>query len=186
MKAKLDRVNPGSIPNFLRDQNMDATDAKSLGVSSVGKPELDKDGTRESLAEDKDYQSKKNSQYLAKALFTPFGPFGGGSNSATDPASLSATPPDPDNGGARSFSDPNDAQNLLEIGLQDYIATEGYGVECGCTLKAPCCCLSPSFFKGRQCPMYGPFLPGDPCGAVIDSGGAAGDFPPANAASKSM
>ena len=179
VKSKLDRVNPGSIPKFLRDQDINATEAKSLGVSDVNKPEMDKDDTRESLKQDKDYQSKKNSQDLAKALFNPMGPFSsGGGNSATDPAALSATPPDSDDGDVGSFSDPNDTQDLVEIGLEDYIATEGYGAECGCTMDAPCCCLPPNSFTGQQCPMYGPFLPDDPCGAGGGVDGAVGDFPP--------
>ena len=183
VKSKLDRVNPSSIPKFLRDQDISATEAKSLGVSDVNKPEMDKDATKESLKGDKDYQAKKSSQDLAKALFTPLGPFsggGGGGSSATDPTARNSTPPDPDNSDVSSFSDPNDAQDLQEIGLQDFIATEGYGAECGCTMDAPCCCLPPNSFTGQQCPMYGPFLPNDPCGAGSGVDGAVGDFPPAD------
>jgi hypothetical protein len=63
--------------------------------------------------------------------------------------------------------------------LEEWVTTEGYGAECGCTPEAPCCCLPPNYFDGQQCPMYGPFLPDDPCGAGFYSGGEIiGDFPP--------
>jgi len=184
VKSKLDRINPGSIPKFLRDQDINASEAKSLGVSDVNKPEMDKDATKESLKGDKDYQSKKSSQDLAKALFNPMGPFssggGGGGDSASDPASSKSVPKDTGGNDASTFSDPNDTQDLQQIGLEDYIATEGYGAECGCTMDAPCCCLPPNSFTGQQCPMYGPFLPDDPCGAANNVDGAVGDFPPAD------
>jgi len=178
VKAKLDRVNPGSIPNFLRDQNMDATDAKSLGVSSVGKPELDKDGTKESLKEDKDYQEKKESSDLAKALFTPLGPFTGSGDAGDNPAADTGQPStDSGNDDFSSFSNPDDVQTLQDIGVEDYVATEGYGAECGCTPQSPCCCLPPNSANGQPCPMYGPFLPDDPCGAGLYNGAPVGDFP---------
>ncbi len=178
VKAKLDRVNPGSIPNFLRDQNMDATDAKSLGVSSVGKPELDKEGTKESLEEDKDYQDKKEGRDLAKALFTPLGPFTGSGNSGDNPAAdTGQTATDPGNSDFSTFSNPDDAQTLQDIGVEDYVATEGYGAECGCTPQSPCSCLPANSANGQSCPMYGPFLPDDPCGAGLYDGAPVGDFP---------
>ncbi|MEI7480955.1 MAG: hypothetical protein WCK75_01255 [Elusimicrobiota bacterium] len=178
VKAKLDRVNPGSIPNFLRDQNMDATDAKSLGVSSVGKPELDKEGTKEALKEDKDYQEKKGSRDLAKALFTPLGPFTGSGNTGDNPAADAGQPSaGPGNDDVESFSNPDDAQTLQDIGKEEYIDTEGYGAECGCKIESACCCLPPDSANGQPCPMYGPFLPDDPCGAGLYDGAPVGDFP---------
>ncbi|MFA6433156.1 MAG: hypothetical protein WCW52_00525 [Elusimicrobiales bacterium] len=169
VKAKLDRVDPRSIPKFLREQDLNASDARTLGVSAVGKPELDAEGTKESLKGDKDYQDKKASRSLAKALFTPLGPFTG-SGGAGDGASA-------DKAESGGFADPDAAQTLQNIGLEDYVATEGYGAECGCTAKAPCCCLPPNSLNAQQCPEYGPFLPTDPCSPGYNAGGASGDFP---------
>ena len=182
MKSKLDRVNPNSIPKFLREQDINATEAKSLGVSDVGKPEMDKEDTREALKEDKDYQSKKNSAELAKKLFTPLGPFtgsgGSGDAAATDSAGTSS---DSGDGNVSAYSDSSDSQDLQDIALQDYIDTNGYGEECGCTLEEPCYCSPPSYFDAQQCPLYGPFQPGDPCSTLEYDGAPAGDFPSAAA-----
>ena len=184
MKAKLDRVNPDSIPKYLREQNLDAAGAKSLGASDVGKPDFDKEGTKASLKGDKKYQSEKSRGDLAKALFNPLGPFGGGSNqdsggSEGDPAGPTgkSLPPSSDDGGAGTYYyDPAAEQTLNDIAVEDYVATEGDGSECGCTPET-CCCLPANYFDGaEQCPMYGPFLPDDPCGAgMYDS--PVGDFP---------
>jgi len=89
MKAKLDRVNPDSIPDFLREQNLDATSAKSLGVSKVGSPDFDREGTKEALNGDKDYQDKKTTKEVLAALFKPMGPFSGGGDNAASPGLLS-------------------------------------------------------------------------------------------------
>lgn len=59
MKAKLDVVNPNSIPKFLREQDISAAEAKTLTAAKVSKPEVDKDGTKQALKEDKDFQAKK-------------------------------------------------------------------------------------------------------------------------------
>ena len=186
VKAKLDRVNPNTIPKFLREQNVNATEAKSLGVSEVSKPEMDREGTKESLKEDKDYQNKKSSQDLAKALFTPLGPF----SVSADPGDTTDPPyEEPPQGkvvppsgkpGVKNYCDPEDEQTLQDIGLEDFIATEGFGEECGGSIESPRCCLPPGYFDGQQCPMYGPFLPDDPCGAGFDSGSVVGDFPVAD------
>lgn len=75
MKAKLDVVNPNSIPKFLRDQDMSAAEAKTLSTSEVGSPSMDKDGTKDALDEDSDYQNKKAAADLAKSMINPL--FGG-------------------------------------------------------------------------------------------------------------
>jgi hypothetical protein len=94
MKSKLDVVNPNSIPKFLRDQDVSAAEAKTLPASKVGDPSMDKEGTKEALAEDKDYQKKKAANDLAKSVINPLfaglGDLGGGSDvstEATDPTS---------------------------------------------------------------------------------------------------
>jgi len=181
----LDKVDPNAVPKYLREQNPEAGGANSLAVSDVGKPSFDKEGTKEALKLDKDYQSQKKdkAQNLAKALFNPLGPFGGqsGGTPATPPVDDGANPPATDDKASPSsddttanFSDPADAQSLNDIALQDYISTNGYGAECGCTAQAPCCCMPPNA-ANQQCPMYGPFLPDDPCGA--NQTNPVGDFP---------
>ena len=175
MKAKLDRLNPDSIPKFLREQNISATGAKSLGVSEVGKPELDIEGTREALKNDKDYQDKKSGQDLAKALFTPLGPlFGLGGSGDASPTGRTVPPADA--GTNPSYSDPATEQTLNNIALNDYVATNGYGEDCGCAPEAPCCCLPPNSLN-KQCPEYGPFLADDPCAPEELYRRQTGDFP---------
>jgi len=185
MKAKLDRINPDSIPKYLKEQSLDAESAKSLGASEVEKPDFDKDGTKDALKGDKKYQAEKDSKDLAKALFNPLGPFGSSGGGSTDPGGQDTDPADTGrgpkvtgvDGGAGIYNDPEATQTLNDIAIEDYVATEGFGAECGCTAEAPCCCLPPQPDTGNQtCPMYGPFLPNDPCGAAIY--GPTGDFPP--------
>ena len=161
MKAKLDRVNPDSIPHFLRDQDVDAAEAKRLAVNDPGKPQLDKDGTYEALQKDKGYQQKKlASDFGSSMLNSVFaGISGTGSDQGVDPG---------------VFSDPGDQQTLDSLALGDYLQSSGNGEECGCTAAAPCCCLPQNYFSQLQsnCPAYGPFQPDDPCGAAINGGGA--------------
>jgi len=79
MRSKLDKVNPSSIPRFLRDQDINATEAKTLGISKVGKPDVDKEATKEALKEDKDYQAKKAVQEMSNGVINPmFSGFSGG------------------------------------------------------------------------------------------------------------
>ncbi len=59
MRAKLDVVNPNSIPKFLRDQDVNSAEAKTLAPGSVSSPQGDSQGTSEALKIDKDYQNKK-------------------------------------------------------------------------------------------------------------------------------
>lgn len=168
---KLDKVNPDAIPGFLRDQDLSAAGAKTLAVSEVAKPKIDKDGTKEALAGDKDYQSSKNmlSGSLINDMFK--GLTGTGSPPSQNPNTGRNLPGNPD--GPESFADPNDEADANAAALQDYVATEGFGGECGCTAAAPCCCLPQNTASGN-CPLYGPFLPNDPCGAAMYGGDATG------------
>jgi hypothetical protein len=166
-KVALDRIDPNSIPGFLREQDLGAAGARSLAASEVGRPDFDEEGTRAALRLDKDYQAKKETAELAKALFTPLGPFGG---------SIGNSGGQPD---YKGFSDPGAVRTLHDIGLEDWVATNGYGAECGCTAQSPCCCMPQEYFNGQGCPAYGPFQPGDPCGTGFSGGseGVTGDFP---------
>lgn len=149
MRAKLDRVNPGAIPNFLREQDVSAAEAKRLTASDVSKPSMDKEATKEALAEDKDYQKKKLAKDFSSSMLNGLfaGVSGGGS-------------PEGDDDGAGVFSDPEDERAILEEELQDWVDTNGFGGECGCSAEAPCCCMPNS---------------GDGAG-VSDGGGMIGDF----------
>ncbi len=184
MKAKLDRIDPNSIPKFLRDQDINANDAKSLGVAEVGKPKLDVEGTRQALKEDK----KNMMSDMASAAMNPLGNLvgrgGAGGNTAgsqdpSAPEGRSQTPPTGPEEGFQGFASPEDAAVMEDIQLQDYIQTEGYGAECGCTPQAPCCCLPQNTAAPANCPMYGPFLPNDPCD-FANRPAYIGDFPPQN------
>jgi len=171
MKASLDRIDPNSIPKFLRDQDITASDAKSLGVAEVGKPKMDVEGTKEALKNDKDYQSRKMMQDMASAAMNPLGNFvGANTGRAATPSEEEASEEDRN---VTGFSSPEDEAAFREISLQEYIeSTPNNDCEC----DGPCCCLP----KANNCPLYGPFLPDDPCGAAIYNTPLVGDFPPPN------
>ena len=184
VKSKLDRVNPGAIPGFLRDQEVSAAEAKRLADSKVSKPKIDKDGTREALEEDKNYQQKKMAEDFASGMIN--GLFAGVSGTGNEPAPPASPAPEEDDEGPSSlsltddtqgyggFANPEDTEVAVEDELADWINTNGYGAECGCTQEAPCCCL-PQQTVANNCPMYGPFLPGDPCDFTATGAVTAGD-----------
>ena len=66
MRTELDKINPDSIPKFLREQDVSAAEAKTLATADVSKPKLDKDGTYDALKKDKDYQQKNMLYFLNK------------------------------------------------------------------------------------------------------------------------
>jgi len=71
MRSALDKINPRSIPNYLRDQELSAAGAKTLGVSAVGKLEAEK----VALEGGEDSQSKNAVLDMAGAMINPM--FGG-------------------------------------------------------------------------------------------------------------
>lgn len=163
MRSKLDRVNPDSIPGFLRDQDVSSAEAKRLAVNDPGKPKLDKDGTYDALQKDKGYQQKKLASDFGNSMLN--GMFAGLNGGSSDK--------DRD---SRAFSDPGDEETLDSLALGDFLQSTGHGEECGCSAAAACCCLPQNYFSQQQnsnsCPMYGPFLPNDPCGAAMYGGNA--------------
>ena len=179
MKAKLDRINPNSIPKYLREQNLDASEAKSLRIPEVDKPEFDGDGTKEALKSDKDYQDKKDSsQDLAKALFNPIGPFaaaGSADNPVAAGAGDSASPAGEADPG--KYDDPEAEQELQTLAQEDYLVTAcaDNGAACGGTPEHPMCCLPPGYLN-QQCSVTDPSAPAGTCTA------GAGDFPPLDTA----
>lgn len=85
MKKELDVVNPNSIPKFLREQDISAAEAKTLTAAKVSKPEVDKDGTKKALKEDKDYQAKNMGKQAADGVLNGlFGGVAGGSEDGED------------------------------------------------------------------------------------------------------
>lgn len=162
---KEDKMNPDSVTGFLRDQDLSADGAKSLTVSEVAKPKLDKDGTKEALAGDKDYQAKKLagefSGSMINGIFKGFS--GPGESDGGGPGPLGRN-------GPGDYTDPGDEADLNSLGLSEYVESTGFGEECGCSEAAPCCCL-PQNTASQNCPLYGPFLPNDPCGEAMYGGG---------------
>jgi hypothetical protein len=157
MRAELDRINPDSIPKFLREQDLSAAEAKTLATTEVSKPKMDKDGTYEALKNDKDYQQKKLADDFAGSMLN--GLFAG----------VSGTGSEDD----RGFTDPEERDDITSLGLGEYMDSQGNGEECGCSASAPCCCLPQDYFNSQDsCPMYGPFLPDDPCGQSFSGDGA--------------
>ncbi len=110
VRAKLDKINPNSIPKFLRDQTVTADDAKRLYASDVNEPEVDKPDTKEALKEDTAYQRKKAFSDMAggmlNGMYAGLGT-GGGSGVARgeDGETSSAEDPsgDPDLGNVDEF-----------------------------------------------------------------------------------
>ena len=143
MRAKLDIVNPNSIPHFLREQDLSAAEARRLEVADVGKPKMDAEDTKKALAEDKDYQAKKLAKDLSGSMLN--GLFAGisGTGSPTTAGDDRAGPPAPseDPESFTVFADSEDGQSLIDQELQDYIDLNGFGGECGCSAEAPCCCM---------------------------------------------
>lgn len=126
MRSKLDKVNPNSIPNFLRDQNINAAEAKTLGVSKVHKPDVDKEATKDALEDDKDYQAKKAAKDMASGMLNPMFSWFGGGGGAGDPPSSENTnrnmedPDDPAGDGTpKGLEDPNSTPEL-DIMVDEY------------------------------------------------------------------
>lgn len=76
MKADLDVVNPNSIPNFLRDQDLSAAGAKTLSASAVSKPKMDEDAAK--AAEEKAAKEKSAVEEMLpgmmNSMFSGLGP----------------------------------------------------------------------------------------------------------------
>lgn len=157
MRTELDKINPDSIPRFLREQDVSAAEAKTLATADVSKPKLDKEGTYDALKKDKDYQQKKMASDFAGSMLN--GMFAGVSGTGSEEED--------------SFADPEDRDDVTSLGLGEFMDSQGNGEECGCTAAAPCCCVPQDYFNSQNnCPMYGPFLPDDPCGQSFYNDGA--------------
>ena len=115
MKKELDVVNPNSIPKFLREQDISAAEAKTLTAAKVTKPEVDKDGTKKALQEDKDYQAKKMGKEVTDGVLN--GLFSGVANNGSD------------DGEDYSADDPENpaSQGQPPAGLMSLYQTDEYG-----------------------------------------------------------
>lgn len=163
MKKELDVVSPDSIPKFLRDQDLSADRASAYDVPEIKGVKVDKKGTEDALKEDKAYQDTLAS--MANGMINPM--FSGVTNTNGAGGTETEEGTD-DSGGAGLFSIPDTPQDdewMYNLYNEDIIDTNGGGCgeECGCSCDAPCCCLPDAAPTG--CPMYGPFLPDDPCGS---------------------
>jgi hypothetical protein len=157
MRTELDKINPDSIPKFLREQDISAAEAKTLAAADVSKPKMDKEGTYDALKKDKDYQQKKLASDFAGSMLN--GMFAGVSGTGSEEEGR--------------FADPEEKDDITSLGLGEYMDSQGNGEECGCSAAAACCCLPQDYFNSQDsCPVYGPFLPDDPCGQSFYNDGA--------------
>ncbi len=158
MKKELDVVNPDSIPKFLRDQDISADRASAFEVPDIKGVKVNREGTEASLKEDKNYQEALSK--MAGGMLNPM--FGG----LTDKNEAAGADGGPETAGGLSIPDtPQDDQWFNDLGNEQLMNAAGFedcGESCGCSCAAPCCCL-PQAPAG--CPLYGPFLPDDPCGS---------------------
>ncbi|MHB0996966.1 MAG: hypothetical protein ACYC2I_11405 [Elusimicrobiales bacterium] len=115
MKKELDVVNPNSIPKFLREQDVSAAEAKTLTAAKVSKPEVDKDGTKKALQEDKEYQAKNMAKQATDGVLN--GLFSGVANNGSD------------DGEDYSADDPENpaSQGQPPAGLMSLYNTDEYG-----------------------------------------------------------
>lgn len=118
MRSKLDKINPNSIPKFLREQDISASEAKTLAVSEVGKPEIDNGDTKEAQAADTKKKAAADlTSGLLNSLFSGLGSSLGGAG-ATDPTSrMNTSSPD---------SDPS-LTNVDEFGNTTITGPDGLG-----------------------------------------------------------
>ncbi len=161
VRTQLDKVNPNSIPRFLKEQDLSADGARTLMPSDVSEPKMDKTDTDAALNDDKAYQREKMMKDLSSSMINSI--FAGVSGSGDGSAPKTKTVDD-GTGGTQTYSlfaSPEDQQTYSDMQLQQYVDAYGYGGECGCTQDAPCCCLQST-------------------GAGADGGGALADFPSGN------
>jgi hypothetical protein len=121
MRTKLDKVNPNSIPQFLREQDISAAEAKTLGVSDVAKPEIDKEASKEMHKEDRKNLASNLTDGVLNSIFSGVGSKMSGSSAGTPPTAPSRDAGDPggsDKAGEMNmmaFSDPNAAPDLGKV-----------------------------------------------------------------------
>ncbi|MCG2725767.1 MAG: hypothetical protein L6420_05850 [Elusimicrobia bacterium] len=147
MKRQLDIIDPKSIPDYLRDTDVNQSSAKSLGIKDVGAPELDKDGTKKALDSDVKYQAAKLANDASKGMLNSlFGgmDFGGDQSPAYQDIGGDAMALE-DIDEVNTMSDPNEPPQLNDSEIMDIGG--GCGEECGCSCATPCCCLPPDYFN---------------------------------------
>jgi len=110
MRSKLDKVNPNSIPKFLREQDISAAEAKTLAASDVAKPEVgvDKDASEEAHEKDASEKKKKTATDMTSGVVNSM--FSGLGSSLGEEGGT-----DPEGRMDLMSSDPNADPNLLGI-----------------------------------------------------------------------
>ena len=152
VKINLDRINPNSIPGYLRDMDMSKSSAKSLGINDVNSLSLDEDGTQEALDKDVKYQASKlannASDGMLNSLFSGMN-FGGGSPTNNDIGDYGDEGDEGDEGPTdRNLPEPVDPEDPPDLFGEEVMDFGGdCGEECGCTCEAACCCLPPDYFN---------------------------------------
>jgi len=116
MKAKLDVVNPNSIPKFLREQDISAAEAKTLTAAKVSKPEGDLAGTKAALKEDEEYQKNKMGKDVTDGVLN--GLFSGVANNGSDDGEDYSAPD-----GLTSLNVPGESPD----GMKNLYKTDEYG-----------------------------------------------------------
>ncbi|MDA8131999.1 MAG: hypothetical protein M0011_10900 [Elusimicrobia bacterium] len=141
VRSKLDRVNPSSIPGFLRDQDVSVAEAKHLADSEVAAPKFNKEGTEEALKRDDKSQIGKMLADMSGGMMN--GLFSGiaGTGSPGDPGGNGDGPGGLNGLGLGGGEDGEEPQGISDDDLQNWVDENGFGEECGCTKEAPCCCL---------------------------------------------
>ena len=169
VRAKLDRVNPSSIPGFLRDQEVSAAEAKHLADSEVATPVFSKGGTEEALKQDDKSQIGKMLADMSGGMMNSLFKGVSGTGSPGDPGAGSGE----DSGGgmgSMSFDYSGDTQGISDDDLQMWVDQNGFGGECGCTQEAPCCCLPNSGQQDGAGTTGGDFLWAGPDGGDFSGG----------------
>jgi hypothetical protein len=165
VKRQLDRIDPKSIPDYLRDQDVSKSSAKSLGIKKVDAPKLDVEATEKALAADTKYQAAKlaneASDGMLNSLFSGMD-FGAGESPVNQDIVGDALEDEDKSSPEEMYvmSDPEEELDLFDEEMMDF-GGDGCGEECGCTCEGPCCCLPPDYFND-------PTLPGDYIGDFPD------------------
>lgn len=109
VKKSLDRIDPNSIPHYLRDQSLSMAAAKSLRASEVGQPVEDEDA----MLKDPKYIAMKAAEKITQGLMNPlmFGwlPSVGGDDSPAEQVPDDVLP----------MTDPNEDPSMDELSLDN-------------------------------------------------------------------
>ncbi len=108
VKKSLDRIDPNSIPHYLRDQTLSMAAAKSLQAPEVGEPVEDEDA----MLKDPKYVAMKAAEKISQGLMNPlmFGGIPSISGSEDEPEAADVP---------EIMADPNDDPSMDDLYLDD-------------------------------------------------------------------